>query len=754
MKGAKDDDRVMGPLFPRLHVNDADKGGPRAPPRNKMALYEQFSVPSQRFNPASSTLPFPPRNSSNLVPSLPSSQGCGNRNNMFSPLYMTPRVPVHSAEVINSQTSDRMNSIATRMEFERKSIKQTSSGNLFGTGSAAAECSSQRPCNPNVKKSRGKMLDDVDDIVVPTFDQSEVLASLKKDAHMTDAGKLSTLSSWQTHKSPAAIEFSVQCPNSNEKPLGQTDSIETKSKNSIINRFGKNSKETSLIEEPKETKENSASHRAAERLSSSKDCLVRDKTGNLHVTEKSVNGNPELSQENGNLNGCQTLNDLVLLNNAEAQRARSELCSEASPEKGQRTLNLSENCQKEGSGSLEYGDAVRQDVTSEPSMVDTVSWLGISPDDIVGVIGPKHFWKARRAIINQQRVFAIQVFELHRLIKVQKLMAASPHLLLEGNPYISRSPVEAPSKNLFRQGNTTSQPEEFRPKDDHQKPKQNVEQPPEDISGIPALPACEDGPKGGSQGQVPKVGPNSGYLSPVPVTPDDKSSPWCFPPLANQWLVPVMSPSEGLVYKPYMGPCPPTGGFMTPHGSCTTLGMSHVAGDFINSAYGVPASHRPPNMGVMSGPPAIVPHYFPTPYGLQALNPLISTSAVEQVSNLAGSQPNGQTGQCSRSSCNTSHHPKEAFSGHRGKFRESKNSELQGSTASSPAEKAQPNGRSTSPLLSTALAANNHNCPSQSSGRDSCTRVIKVVPHNARSATESAARIFRSIQEERQQHDS
>ena len=43
--------KVMGPLFPRLHVNDAAKGGgPRAPPRNKMALYEQFTVPSHRFS--------------------------------------------------------------------------------------------------------------------------------------------------------------------------------------------------------------------------------------------------------------------------------------------------------------------------------------------------------------------------------------------------------------------------------------------------------------------------------------------------------------------------------------------------------------------------------------------------------------------------------------------------------------------------------------------------------------------------------
>lgn len=43
------DEKNTGPMFPRLHVNDTEKGGPRAPPRNKMALYEQLSIPSQRF---------------------------------------------------------------------------------------------------------------------------------------------------------------------------------------------------------------------------------------------------------------------------------------------------------------------------------------------------------------------------------------------------------------------------------------------------------------------------------------------------------------------------------------------------------------------------------------------------------------------------------------------------------------------------------------------------------------------------------
>lgn len=63
MKRGRDEEKSMGPMFPRLNVNDTEKGGPRAPPRNKMALYEQLSIPSQRFN--SAPLLVNPNNSNN-----------------------------------------------------------------------------------------------------------------------------------------------------------------------------------------------------------------------------------------------------------------------------------------------------------------------------------------------------------------------------------------------------------------------------------------------------------------------------------------------------------------------------------------------------------------------------------------------------------------------------------------------------------------------------------------------------------------
>lgn len=70
MKRGKDDDKSVEPMFPRLHVNDTERGGPRAPPRNKMALYEQLSIPSQRFN--SGMLTANPNSGNNLNPPISS----------------------------------------------------------------------------------------------------------------------------------------------------------------------------------------------------------------------------------------------------------------------------------------------------------------------------------------------------------------------------------------------------------------------------------------------------------------------------------------------------------------------------------------------------------------------------------------------------------------------------------------------------------------------------------------------------------
>ncbi|KAL4570886.1 hypothetical protein LXL04_026550 [Taraxacum kok-saghyz] len=78
---------------------------------------------------------------------------------------------------------------------------------------------------------------------------------------------------------------------------------------------------------------------------------------------------------------------------------------------------LSNSMRLQSNVEQEANDVINGDSVSETSMVDSVSDADISPDDVVGVIGQKQFWKARRAMVNQQRLFGVQVFELHRLIK-------------------------------------------------------------------------------------------------------------------------------------------------------------------------------------------------------------------------------------------------------------------------------------------------------------------------------------------------
>ena len=158
------------------------------------------------------------------------------------------------------------------------------------------------------------------------------------------------------------------------------------------------------------------------------------------------------------------------------------------------------------------------------------------------------------------------------------------------------------------------------------------------------------------------------------------------------------------------------------------------------------------------------PMYFP-PFSVPVMNPVVSSSAVEQVSRVAAARPNTHVEHHSRSSCNMRNEAVSA--GGVWRFHSSRGSELQGSSAaSSPFDRQQGQGEARGPAaaapaapLPTSSAGNGNAAqqPQVSSGSQenpvaAAARVIRVVPHTARTASESAARIFRSIQMERQQN--
>nr|BAD97872.1 ELF3 homologue [Lemna gibba] len=468
MKRGRDEDKVFGPLFPRLHVNDADQGGPRAPPRNKMALYEQFSIPSQRFSSSSSsTLTFSSRRGSSSAPSISSHQGCGQERSSSTSFYMRPQIPP-------SLSRERPDATARKPSME-KSEEEDFRVPIYVQSSIKDCLAAERKTTPgsdsrNFKKNGRDPGDPSEDVVVGTDTSS--------DQDHDDGNLRSSGSSGSTDKIPSAED-------------GATD------------------------------------------------CSIGDDA---------------------------------------------------------------------------FGEGMD----------------ACNPDNLVGLIGLKHFWKARRAMVNQQRVFALQVFELHRLMNVQKLLAESPHLLLEdassfhgsSNAPVKSQPVDSLVKHI----------------DPEVKETQPVER--------NKTPPPEEEREGGEA--APPVPP-----PPWPAMSDSKAGPWPVHVAGNQWLFPVMSPTEGLVYKPF---------------------------------------YKPQNMVLL-----------PPPYSLP---PPLSGSVVEQGTFISG----GHMASCDRP-------------------RLGENA-VQSSTASSAVSRTAAVGVGDSPA-----------------------RVIKVVPRNPKSASESAVRIFQTIQKERQGYD-
>ncbi|XVE97636.1 hypothetical protein REPUB_Repub03eG0035800 [Reevesia pubescens] len=712
MKRGKDDEKIMGPMFPRLHVNDTEKGGPRAPPRNKMALYEQLSIPSQRFN--SGVLPLNQSNTNSLVPPSSSSQ-------MVFSSRVSPSTSINLAE-----------------KFHARQL-----------GGASVNA-------PLARIEQRKKVRDEDDFMVPVFVNSEIGQQYNKTKIGFDGEKLTPLS-------PTYPGHEIKLQNVCGKEANHSGSSDVNLRKEVTDQSEESSKAhpsrdqfvRTAAELP--TREKIDGRAEETNLSSDEGCGKHpaSRLSRSHENDACLLQELRAGRQTAD-NGCVDGADLRDVGDEIHLRKRSMLYSEGNHSVPDETNNDSECCGDKACGSLQWANGDKSDDVSEASILDSISGLDVSPDDVVGIIGQKHFWKARRAIVNQQRVFAVQVFELHRLIKVQRLIAGSPHLLLEDTAYLGKPTVQGTHAKKLPPEFILKPLPHTKCKDDSEKPSHKMECSAENAVGGTSLSSVKNGSQPSSYGPFLRNPP------PAPVNGDNKMNPWCFHQVpGHQWLVPVMSPSEGLIYKPYPG-----AGFTgSVCGGCGPFGQTSMTGNFMTSAYGVPApSHQ--GFGVPPGAPPVDHSYFP--HGMPVMNPAVSGSAVEQMNQSAGPGSHAHSGQLSGGGANFNMQHQSSFNlpsekngaiSHVMKFQASKDTELQGSTASSPGERVQRDGATSAaegnnalPLFPTAPIIPKGN--SQPCDIDQRTRVIKVVPHNARSATESAARIFQSIQKERKQFDS
>lgn len=284
--------------------------------------------------------------------------------------------------------------------------------------------------------------------------------------------------------------------------------------------------------------------------------------------------------------------------------------------------------------------------------------------------------------------------------QVQRSFAGSPHLLVEDGAYLGKPSKGTFAKKLSLEFIIKPSPNTVKHKDDSNKPSHNMECSAANADGKTSFSSVQN------ECQASSYKPLS-----TPFVSDAKTSPWGFhQPPSQQWLIPVMSPSEGLIYKPYN----PGHGFISPLcGGCgLPPGTNPMMGNFVNPAYCVPSSHHPyQGFGV-------------PPYGMPFVDGAISNVVKPRATK--------------------------------------ERSELQGiSTASSPTVGARgitvsptTGGRNALPHFLTSQAVHVPAEAPQLHVTDKPARVIKVVPRNAMSTTESVARIFQSIQEGRKQGDS
>ncbi|XP_061374895.1 protein EARLY FLOWERING 3-like [Gastrolobium bilobum] len=711
MKRGKDDEKMIGPMFPRLHVNDTEKGGPRAPPRNKMALYEQFSIPSQRFN--QTVLPLNPDNSTNTAPPASLSQGTVPERNCVFPVHLPPQTPIHPGEKYISRQSDGENLNASLVQPEQR-----------------------------------KKVDE-DDFRVPVYIHSRIDQSNDESLESFNGKKITATGSRYFGCSVAGQNDSGRDPKQFGSPLvnmrkdvrSETDGLPqvSLSKEQLLmpeRNMTTGEKINTLVKQAKVTRNQEFQEFPVSKISRLRQgdaCLQRDCRAGSQLND--------IGHGNG-----------VVESPKETDKGNAPIANQTSPAEA---INDTEYHNTRTGSPIQRGKLNKSDNVSKISWVENLSTLKISPDDVVEVIGQKHFWKARRAIANQQRVFAVQVFELHRLIKVQQLIAGSPDLLHEDGAFLGKSPPKGSiPKKLSLEYVVKPRQQNLKCKDDSEKLNHKMECSAENAVGKTSLSSVKNGSHLSNHTHF------AGNPHQANMAADSGMGPWSFHQSpGHQWLIPVMTPSEGLVYKPYPGP-----GFTgTICGGCGPFGPAPLGGTFMNPTYGIPASHQ--GIGVPPDTPPGSHAYFP-PYGMPAMNAAMSESAVEQVNQFSAPGSRGQNDYLSggeanprtkkQRSCNLPLQRKEAIP--HVKYQTSKEFELQGSTASSPSEMAQAintsqiaEGRDVLPFFPMVPVEPEGVPQSLETGQQ--TRVIKVVPHNRRFANESAARIFQSIQEERKQYD-
>ncbi|KAF2601885.1 hypothetical protein F2Q70_00027903 [Brassica cretica] len=841
MKRGKEEEekKKLEPMFPRLHVNDADKGGgPRAPPRNKMALYEHLTTPSHRFTDHSSS----PRHTNTLFPPPPgpSNQPCGVERNLTSQHLDSSA----SGHVTQMSSMENVTTLAHRRVNASLRQESTSSRLDHETGVMETDDGVESHGNPNDVDDDDDSISSIDvspDEVVGVLGQKRFWRARKAIAKLIKVQRLIASSSDVLLdeisylgnvpvKKLLPSEFILKPP-----PLPQvtkhrsSDSEKTdqnKMESSAENVVGKSSNQGQQ-HQPSNYMPFASNPPAANGcyyppqhpppsggnqqwlipvMSPSEGLIYKPHPGPGHTGSPVCGGyyghfmpapmimgsfmdggpppfhpgvgngyfppygmmNPYGSGHQQQQQPNEQMNQFVHPVNTQQQSSVNEAISQQQPtqsypraRKSRQRSTGSSPSGISGTNSFRPLSVVDDDDddNNEPEQMMTTTTTttrttvtqttrdGGGVTRVIKVVPHNAKLASENAarIFRQQRIFAVQLFELHRLIKVQRLIASSSDVLLDEISYLGNVPVKKllPSEFIVKPP-PLPQVTKHRRCDSEKTDQDKMECSAENVVG-----------KSSNQGQQHQP---SNYM---PFASNPPAANGCYypPPSGGnqQWLIPVMSPSEGLIYKPHPGPGhtrpPICGGY---YGHFMPAPM--IMGSFMDG--GPPPFHP----GVGNG-------YFP-PYGMmntygsghqQQQQPNEQMNQFVHPGNLQYASAVNSQQQSSVNEAISQQQPTKSYQRARKSRRRSTGSSPSGQEGISGTNSFRPlsvvdddddDNNEPEQMMTTTTTTTRTTVTQTTRDGGGVTRVIKVVPHNAKLASENAARIFRSIQEERKHYDS
>ncbi|CAM6087338.1 unnamed protein product [Calypogeia fissa] len=617
-----------GALLPRLHVKETKRVGPRAPPRNKMALYEQFTFPSNRYVPPS--LPLPALKTPTTYGPQRSSYDCSMFYGPPPAIGVMPWMPwmpyseMYTGSYFGGQPSVNGSSSSTVVDCEgdlgQASAVPADSGRP--SSNAASHMSPWVSSHSNEKNVSSKKARSNNDRTVPVYTPpvasssgppTPVLGSNQLTARAGHQDKVDTASTTEPvsvssdRHGETSASLATSRPNGGSHPSSgapkggkKADQFRKGGNKDQGDEDESELLESTIVEKERDSMTLQKSHpghsdshysvaqyvltqRKGSQADASSDVeglKGRNSSGEcLTGIEEDNRGQPSKvgHKARSTPHGAQALASALTTITAEETAKKENRRHDTGDQGSKKQTHESDlkSISSAGSGddleitsSAEVSEVSQSDEglsdraesdAGDASVFETdpgrVRHL-LAPKDIVNAIGEQEFWRARKLILRQQKIFSAQLFELHRIVKVQQLLASSP--MIEEMVISREGPAE------------TSEPAQANHSQDVEKASKNTDafvgnqgrqedttgkQPDNSGHSSTSDRMCDDPPAGNSETGQSEAGHVSAMLN---VTPGASTASWGGAPYAKagatNWFggVPA-APNGAYMYQPYPG---------------------------------------------------------------------------------------------------------------------------------------------------------------------------------------------------------